>query len=137
MDAGISQNRRRPLDQEGCLHVIPWGTNGGDPVTNGRNLKEQEEERLVGSDRVLAVLIELAHHPAGITLDELAQRLQGSKSTVHRALASLRRARLAMQLSRGVYVLGDDFFRLAFLNHADRPEGILVEPVLQELAQRY
>lgn len=106
-------------------------------MTNGRNLKEQEEERLVGSDRVLAVLIELAHHPAGITLDELAQRLQGSKSTVHRALASLRRARLAMQLSRGVYVLGDDFFRLAFLNHADRPEGILVEPVLQELARRY
>jgi IclR family transcriptional regulator, acetate operon repressor len=113
-------------------------TNEGGPVTqDGGVEKEQDEERLVGSDRVLAVLIELAQHPTGITLDDLAQKLQGSKSTVHRALASLRRARLARQLGRGVYVLGDDFFRLAFLNHADRPEGILIEPILQELAQRY
>jgi IclR family transcriptional regulator, acetate operon repressor len=99
--------------------------------------KGQDEERLVGSDRVLAVLIELAQHPTGISLEDLAQKLQGSKSTVHRALASLRRAGLARQLGRGVYVLGDEFFRLAFLNHADRPEGVLIEPILQELAQRY
>lgn len=95
------------------------------------------EERVVGADRVLAVLIQLAEYPSGVSLDELATRLHSSKSTVHRALTSLRRARLAMQLSRGVYVLGDEFFRLAYRNQADRPEGALMEPALHELAQRY
>jgi IclR family transcriptional regulator, acetate operon repressor len=98
---------------------------------------EAASGRVVGADRVLAVLTELADHPAGITLDEMAHRLRGSKSTVHRALAALRRAGLAEQLSRGVYVLGDEFLRLAFRNYAGRPEGSRMEPVLQELAVRY
>jgi DNA-binding IclR family transcriptional regulator len=96
-----------------------------------------EEERLVGADRVLAVLIELADHPSGVSLDELAQRLHSSKSTVHRALASLRRARLATQLGRGIYVLGDEFIRLAFRNQAGRPDGALIEPVLRDLVHRF
>jgi len=96
-----------------------------------------DEDRLVGSDRVLAVLIQLAEYPEGVSLDELATRLGSSKSTVHRALASLRRAHLAMQVSRGVYVLGDEFFRLAYRNQAGRPEGALIEPALRELAELY
>lgn len=99
--------------------------------------KTSEDERLVGSDRVLAVLVELADHPTGVTLDEMAHRLNSSKSTIHRALMSLRRAGLAHQLARGVYVLGDEFIRLAFRNHAARPEGLRIEPALQELASRY
>ena len=95
------------------------------------------EDRVVGSDRVLAVLVQLAEFPTGVTLDELAQRLKSSKPTVHRALASLRRARLAMQLGRGVYVLGDEFFRLAYRNQAGRPDGALIEPALRELADLY
>jgi DNA-binding IclR family transcriptional regulator len=67
----------------------------------------------------------------------MAHRLRSSKSTVHRALAALRRAGLAELLSRGVYVLGDEFVRLAFRNHAARPEGARIEPVLEELARRY
>jgi IclR family transcriptional regulator, acetate operon repressor len=98
---------------------------------------ETDGDRVVGADRVLAVLTELANHPAGITLDEMAQRLRGSKSTVHRALAALRRAGFAELLSRGVYVLGDEFLRLAFRNHAGRPEGARIEPILRELAARY
>ena len=98
---------------------------------------DDEQDRVVGADRVLAVLVELAQHPEGIGLDELAGRLHSSKSTVHRALAALRRAGLAAQVSRGRYLLGDEFLRLAFQHHAARPERVRVEPVLSELAERY
>jgi IclR family transcriptional regulator, acetate operon repressor len=94
-------------------------------------------DRVVGADRVLAALVELAEHPGGVSLDELANRLHSPKPTVHRALTALRRAKLAAQVSRGVYVLGDEFFRLAFKNHAARPESARIEPLLRDLAQRY
>lgn len=96
-----------------------------------------EADRLVGSERVLAVLKELAEHPDGVSLDELAQRIGGSKPTLHRALAALRRAGLASQTARGVYELGDEFVRLALRFQAARPEGIRVEPVLRELAETF
>jgi IclR family acetate operon transcriptional repressor len=94
-------------------------------------------ERLVGADRVLAVLVDLAEHPAGVTLDELAGRLSSPRSTVHRALASLRRARLATQTGRGRYMLGDDFIRLALKNQAGRPDTERIEPVLAKLVERF
>lgn len=93
--------------------------------------------RLVGSDRVLAVLAELAHHPTGVGLDELARILASPKPTVHRALASLRRAGFAAQDGHGYYGLGDEFLRLAFSNHEARPDHVRVLPVLQELADRF
>ncbi len=93
--------------------------------------------RVVGSDRVLAVLRELAEHPLGISLDELAKTVHSSKPTVHRALASLRKAGLAYQSSRGIYELGDDFLRLAFENHEARPETARIEPLLLALAGEY
>jgi len=96
-----------------------------------------DAERVVGSDRVLAVLLELAEHPGGITLDDLAQRVNGSKPTVHRALASLRKAGLASQSSRGVYELGDDFLRLAYRFQDARPETARIEPLLRELATEF
>ncbi|MDO7880680.1 IclR family transcriptional regulator [Salinibacterium soli] len=94
-----------------------------------------DPERLVGSERVLAVLTELAEHPEGISLDELARRVHGSKPTVHRALASLRKAGLAHQTARGVYELGDEFLRLAFRFQDARPETARIEPLLRELAE--
>ncbi|MET0735346.1 MAG: IclR family transcriptional regulator, partial [Microbacterium sp.] len=94
-------------------------------------------ERLVGADRVVAVLTELAEHPLGITLDELAGLLRSSKPTVHRALATLRRAGLADMTGRGVYVLGDEYLRLAFRNLDGRPETARLQPLLEELATRY
>jgi IclR family transcriptional regulator, acetate operon repressor len=98
---------------------------------------EAEADRVVGADRVLAVLVELAQHPDGIGLDDLVRRLHSPKPTVHRALASLRRARLADQVGRGVYRLGDEYLRLAFQHHASRPEGARLEPALRQLAERY
>lgn len=92
------------------------------------------EERLVGADRVIAVLAELAEHPLGVTLDELAGILASSKPTVHRALATLRRAGMADLVERGVYVLGDEYLRLAFRNLSGRPDTLRIQPLLEELA---
>lgn len=94
-------------------------------------------ERLVGSERVLAVLIELAEHPEGVGLDELAARLGAAKPTVHRALASLCRTGLAARTGRGVYELGDEFVRLAVRFQDARPETVRIEPLLRELAEAF
>jgi DNA-binding IclR family transcriptional regulator len=96
-----------------------------------------DETRVVGADRVLAVLIELADHPRGVSLDELAAAMRSPKSTVHRALVSLRKAGLASQIGRGMYVLGDEFFRLAFFNFGERPEAARMMPILEQLSARF
>lgn len=98
---------------------------------------ETEQGGLVGSDRVLAALGELARRPAGIGLDELARALESPKPTVHRALAALRRAGFATRNGRGFYQLGDEFIRLAFLNYEARPDHLRVLPILERLAERY
>src|SRR3954447_21094423 len=95
------------------------------------------ETKLVGSDRVLAMLIELAKHPQGISLEEMAKAVDSPKTTAHRGLASLRRLGLANQEGRGRYVLGDEFLRLAFTHHEARPDHVRIQPVMQTLAKRY
>lgn len=95
------------------------------------------DERLVGSDRVLAVLTLLAGHPSGASLDELVKISGHPKPTVHRALASLQRAGFARKTARGHYILGDEFLRLAFAHHEARPEHVRVRPLLQRLADRF
>ena len=96
-----------------------------------------EEARLVGSDRVLAVLKELARHPDGVGLDELTRAIGSPKPTVHRALQSLRRAGLADQDDRSQYVLGDEFLRMAFAHHEARPDHLRIRPVLEALAATF
>jgi IclR family acetate operon transcriptional repressor len=93
--------------------------------------------RVVGVDRVLATLTELALHPDGVALDDLARVVGSPKPTVHRALASLCRAGFASKSDRGHYLLGDEFLRLAFLHHEARPEHVRVLPVLEQLAARF
>lgn len=102
-----------------------------------QEVPQGEVGRVVGADRVLAVLVELAHHPHGVTLEDLAVALDSPKSTVHRALASLRKLSLAHQTGRGVYTLGDEFIRLAFQNYESRPDTARFEPLLRELASDY
>jgi IclR family acetate operon transcriptional repressor len=94
-------------------------------------------DRLVGAERVLAVLAELARHPDGIGLEEMARTVASAKPTVHRALASLRRAGFASQDGYGRYVLGDEFLRLAFAHHENRPDHVRVLPILRALCDRY
>lgn len=94
-------------------------------------------ERLVGADRVLAVLLELGEHPNGVSLNALAEAIGSPKPTIHRALTALRRAGLARQLSRGQYTLGDEFIRMALRTVAERPDSVRVGPILARLADRY
>jgi len=94
-----------------------------------------DQSRLVGSDRVLAVLKELARHPDGVGLEELTRAIGSPKPTVHRALAALRRAGLADQDARGHYLLGDEFLRMAFAHHEVRPEHVRIRPILETLAR--
>lgn len=95
------------------------------------------DPRLVGADRVLAVLKELARRPVGVGLEELTRAIDSPKPTVHRALQSLRRAGFADRDARGHYLLGDEFLRLAFLHHEARPEHVRIRPVLEELARTF
>ncbi|MEU8324496.1 IclR family transcriptional regulator [Nonomuraea sp. NPDC048881] len=95
------------------------------------------DAKLVGADRVLAVLAELARHPDGIGLEEMARAVSSPKPTAHRALAALRRAGLAVQNGHGRYVLGDEFLRMAFAHHEARPDHVRVTPILQALCDRY
>lgn len=98
---------------------------------------EPVHDRLVGSDRVLALLIELARRPEGASLDDLAVALGSAKSTVHRALGSLTRSGLATRESLGRYAVGDEFLRLAFAYQESRPEATRVMPALRQLAERF
>jgi IclR family acetate operon transcriptional repressor len=104
------------------------GPDGADPV---------DESRLVGSDRVLAVLKELGRHAEGAGLEELTRAIGSPKPTVHRALGALRRAGLADQDGPGHYVLGAEFLRMAFAHHEARPEHVRIRPVLETLAARF
>src|ERR1700712_2538264 len=105
--------------------------------TGTRPQKEPGTDHLVGSDRVLAVLTELATRRDGVPRASPAQRRASPKPTIHRALAALRRAGFASQIRRGPYVLGDEFLRLAFANHEARPDHLRVQPVLEQLAARH
>lgn len=100
-------------------------------------MHEMEQGRLVGADRVLAVLKQLAGHREPVSLDVLTREIGSPKPTVHRALATLRMAGLANQDGLGRYVLGDEFVRLAFAHHEGRPEHIRVQPILEDLASRF
>jgi IclR family acetate operon transcriptional repressor len=95
------------------------------------------DDHLVGSDRVLAVLTELAKYPDGIGLDDIARAVASTKPTVHRALASLRRAGFAAQNGRGHYALGDEFLRMAFAHHEARPDHVRVQGILEVLSARH
>jgi IclR family transcriptional regulator, acetate operon repressor len=98
---------------------------------------DAEGARLVGADRVLAVLLDLAARPEGAGLEELSRAVRSPKPTVHRALAALRRSGLAAQDGPGHYVLGDEFLRLAFAHQQARPDHVRIAPVLERLAVRY
>ena len=97
----------------------------------------EDPARLVGADRVLAVLKALTRYPEGTGLEELTRVIGSPKPTVHRALRSLCRAGLAEQDGRGHYLLGDEFLRMAFAHHEARPEHVRMRPVLTALAERF
>ena len=94
-----------------------------------------EAPQLTGADRVLATLKTLAGHSSGVSLDALSRELGAPKSSIHRALAALRRAGFAEQDERGRYRLGSELVRIAFDYHERRDEVDLVRPVLAALSE--
>ena len=112
-------------------------TSDGSTVRDADRAERADGSRLVGSDRVLAVLKELARYPDGVGLEELTRVIGSPKPTVHRALGALRRAGLADQDAHGRYLLGDELLRMAFAQHEARPQHVRVRPVLEALADRF
>jgi DNA-binding IclR family transcriptional regulator len=90
-----------------------------------------------GADRVLSAFKSLAGYPRGATLDELAEHLGSPKSSVHRALATLRRAGLAEQDRDGRYRFGMEALRIAFAYYEALDQRVLVQPALDALAERF
>ncbi len=86
---------------------------------------------------MLAVLRKLGDYPRGVGLEQLARDVGIPKSSLHRALASLRRARLADHDDRGSYRLGLEFVRIAFAYYAQLDRRQVVEPLLEALAGRF
>ena len=89
-----------------------------------------------GADRVLAVLKALGQHPKGARLESLSLELGSPKSSVHRALATLRRSGLVDQEERGHYRLGLEFLRIAFAYYDALDQRQIVEPVLEVISNR-
>lgn len=90
-----------------------------------------------GADRVLALYKTLAEYPRGASLDQLAEAVGSPKSSTHRALATLRRAGLAEQTPAGGYRLGMEALRMAFSYYEALDSRLLVQPVLDRLADRF
>src|SRR3954453_3531588 len=98
---------------------------------------ETRQTEAKGADRVLSVFKALARYPQGATLEQLAERLESPKSSVHRALATLRRAGLAEQDRDGRYRFGMEALRLAFAYYESLDQRALVQPALDALAERF
>ncbi|MEU6610980.1 IclR family transcriptional regulator [Streptomyces shenzhenensis] len=98
---------------------------------------DSEAGKLVGSDRVLAVLKELARYPDGVSLVEMTRAMNSPKPTIHRALTSLCRSGLADRDARGHYVLGDELLRMAFAHYDARPEHVRLQSALKQLAEKF
>jgi IclR family transcriptional regulator, acetate operon repressor len=90
-----------------------------------------------GTERALILLKELAQHPDGATLHDLARRVDLPKSSVHRALGALVKSELAVHPAPGRYRLGSEFVRLAYGYQEERAESRIVEPCLRELADAF
>src|SRR3954464_59333 len=86
-----------------------------------------------GADRVLSVFKSLARYPRGATLDELAERLGSPKSSLHRALATPRRAGLAQQGRRRRHRFGMGALRLPFAYYEGLAQRVVAQPALDAL----
>jgi IclR family acetate operon transcriptional repressor len=106
------------------------------PVTR-METRQTEEGSAKGAGRVLSVFKALAGYPRGATLEQLAERVGSPKSSVHRALATLRRAGLAEQDRDGRYRFGMEALRLAFAYYESLDQRVLVQPALDALAERF
>ena len=99
--------------------------------------RRQPPAAAAGVDRVLGVLKRMCEHPRGVGLDELARELGLPKSSLHRALAALRRAGLVEHDERGRYRVALELVRLALRYYEGLDKRAHIEPALRALADRF
>jgi IclR family transcriptional regulator, KDG regulon repressor len=92
------------------------------------------ESPVASVDRALRVLTVISGAPRGLSLDELASRLQVPKSSLHRILAALRYRRFVSQPEPGgPYFLGTELLATAFRFSDALDLRALIHPYLARL----
>lgn len=93
------------------------------------------ESPVASIDRALRVLTVVSGAPRGLSLDELASRLQVPKSSLHRILAALKYRRFVSQPEPGgPYFLGTELLAAAFRFSDALDLRALIHPYLARLA---
>lgn len=112
---------------------------GGDVKSNREieSAPSEDSPSLSGAERVLATLSALGAYPEGIGLNDLARVLNSPRSSVHRALATLRRADLIEQDRDSRYRLGYGLLKLAFSYYEELDEVGRIRPMLSSLAAKF
>src|SRR6266487_248307 len=92
------------------------------------------ESPVASIDRALRVLTVVSTAPRGLSLDELASRLEVPKSSLHRILAALKYRRFVSQPEPGgPYFLGTELLATAFRFHDTLDLRALVHPLLARI----
>ncbi|MFF5209053.1 IclR family transcriptional regulator [Streptosporangium sp. NPDC000396] len=93
----------------------------------------------VGSvDRALVILQEIGRHGRGVTLDELATRLDIPKSSLHRLLGALKHRGFAAQHeANGPYFVGTELLATAFRFYESMDLRTLIHPLLLRLCEKF
>lgn len=87
-------------------------------------------------ERALDLLLAFSDEHPHLYLNELAEATALPKASVHRLAASLIRLDFLRQDDEGRYQLGDQLIMLGELSAASSPTLRVVEPILDELAER-
>lgn len=120
---------------------VTYDDQGGARVVHQQAVRDDDVSSEVnvgnGADRVLAILNVLGTYPDGIGLNDLARLVHSPRSSVHRALAVLRRADLIEQDRNSRYRLGYGLLKLAFSYYEELDEVGRVRPVLAALASYF
>src|SRR5215472_13149848 len=89
------------------------------------------ESPVASIDRALRALAVIGGAPRGLSLDELASRLEVPKSSLHRILAALKHRRFVSQPEAGgPYFLGAELLATAFRFHDALDLRALIHPLL-------
>ena len=96
---------------------------------------ETDESPVASVDRALRILTVVGSASRGLSLDELAGRLDIPKSSLHRILAALRyRGFIAQPEPGGSYFLGTELLATAFRFYDVLDLRALIHPLLARLA---
>src|SRR5580700_6812677 len=101
----------------------------------GVEVRDTAESPVASVDRALRILALIGGAPTGLSLDELAAKLDIPKSSLHRILAALKfRKFVAQPEVGGAYFLGTELLATAFRFHEMLDLRALIHPLLVRLS---